>query len=269
MNTKTAFTNDELLALLNKRYTLKQLTEALKSTEKAIRNRLKTLGLSTKDFKLDETVFNTIDTEEKAYWLGFWFADGCINKNKSIELGLKYSDIGHLYKFCDFIKSDYSKVKVRKTMLNGKQFLSCRWATKRLALYSALINKGCINRKSLILKFPDLAIFKSKELVYHFIRGYIDGDGCLGIKTHKYKEPTLTLQVVGTFEFLSQMCSILHIDSNKLFHKDKKHPNSNTYSIFLTSDNALKTANLLYKNATIYLDRKMKIYKFAVSQSNL
>ena len=56
--------------------------------------------------KFDETVFDEIDSEEKAYWLGFLFADGYISdlKEKSkhnyhFELSLKGSDINHLNKF--------------------------------------------------------------------------------------------------------------------------------------------------------------------------
>lgn len=38
---------------------------------------------------------------------------------------------------------------------------------------------GAIPNKSLMLKFPDINIFKSKDLIRHFIRGYFDGDGCI------------------------------------------------------------------------------------------
>lgn len=41
--------------------------------------------------------FKKIDTEEKAYWLGFLYADGCVgSKEAKIELGLAEKDFNHL-----------------------------------------------------------------------------------------------------------------------------------------------------------------------------
>lgn len=46
-------------------------------------------------------------------------------------------------------------------------------------MFNILINYGCTTRKSLTLKFPNINIFKNKSYIYDFIRGYVDGDGCL------------------------------------------------------------------------------------------
>ena len=43
------------------------------------------------------TNFNVIDTEEKAYWLGFLYADGCVHSAENkIELGLAEKDYKHI-----------------------------------------------------------------------------------------------------------------------------------------------------------------------------
>ena len=56
--------------------------------------------------KFDANIFDKIDSEEKAYWLGFIFADGSIRSHKegeksayTLEISLKGSDYEHLIKF--------------------------------------------------------------------------------------------------------------------------------------------------------------------------
>ena len=68
-------------------------------------------------YKRNSDVFEKIDTEEKAYWLGFLYADGYINeKRKFVDIGLKRSDRGHLEKFRQFLESD---VPIRDEINNG------------------------------------------------------------------------------------------------------------------------------------------------------
>lgn len=64
-------------------------------------------------------------------------------------------------------------------------------------------------KKSLILKFPDKSIFKSKDLIKHFIRGYVDGDGSISYRNKNHSD--INFNVLGTFEFLSEMQNHLPI----------------------------------------------------------
>ena len=58
-------------------------------------------------YEYNKDYFSKIDTSDKAYWLGFLYADGCINrfyrgeklKSMTLELGLCYRDKEHLEKF--------------------------------------------------------------------------------------------------------------------------------------------------------------------------
>lgn len=83
-----------------------------------------------------------------------------------------------------------------------------------------LINLGCVPNKSLILKFPSLNIFQEKKLVYAFIRGYVDGDGCLTFS----KNGKLNLSIVGTYDFLLGITNIFPNMFGKIYLlKNKKH----------------------------------------------
>ena len=58
-------------------------------------------------YYLNERYFEYIDSEEKAYWLGFLFADGFVNKDSYVGIALQSSDYHHLEKFRDCIHSNH------------------------------------------------------------------------------------------------------------------------------------------------------------------
>ena len=73
-------------------------------------------------------------------------------------------------------------------------------------MWEALNNAGCVPNKSLILKFPSSNIVPTK-LLRHFIRGYVDGDGCLCIT----KPEKIELSILGTEEFLQGVLNSLSL----------------------------------------------------------
>lgn len=92
--------------------------------------------------------FKNIDTEEKAYWLGFLYADGSVSsKENKIELGLAKKDYHHIEKFKNFIGID-NKICYRKTTK------SYRYSFRSQSCKEDLIEKGCVPKKSLILRYP-------------------------------------------------------------------------------------------------------------------
>lgn len=213
--------------------------------------------------KFNEHIFDSIDTEEKAYWLGFIFADGYIqfkNKNSSytFELSLKGSDINHLYKFNKFMEYEGNNVKIGKTKCNKKEFLRCRWSITNKHLWEILNAYGCSPRKSLILNFPKKEIFKDICLIKHFIRGYFDGDGCISRYIHK-NIVTPHINIIGTLSFLNEIDKYSQIVSIK--KHDKRH-NQNTYSNEYSKENGLNLIKYLYNNSSIYLERKYNLFKF-------
>lgn len=109
----------------------------------------------------NEDYFNVIDTEDKAYWLGFWFADGNVSYKKGkggntkggvAEITLKSSDRDHLVKMlkCMDADDDYP-IQDRTINLNGKEFTACRVLLSSIDTCRNLDKHGCVPAKSLIL----------------------------------------------------------------------------------------------------------------------
>ena len=137
------------------------------------------------------TNFEKIDTEEKAYWLGFLYADGCVgSKEDKIELGLAEKDLKHIEKFRDFMGIN-NKISYRKDTKSYR--ISFRSQKCKLDL----INKGCVPKKSLILTFPNEEQVPS-NLLRHFIRGYFDGDGWFSNTSNCFQ-----VGLIGTESFIN------------------------------------------------------------------
>jgi hypothetical protein len=68
------------------------------------------IELTNRRFNVNHSYFNVIDSEDKAYWLGFLFADGCIRKTKTgsqVVLKLSVKDESHLIKFKNDLNSEH------------------------------------------------------------------------------------------------------------------------------------------------------------------
>lgn len=208
----------------------------------------------------NEHIFDTIDTEEKAYWLGFIYADGTISSSPlrrdegarvqyQFELSLSSKDYDHLLKFADFLNYNREKVFCDN--------VRCRLSVYSKHLWNVLNCNGCTPQKSLTLRFPKKELFDNIFLVKHFIRGYFDGDGSITYADKNHTIPEFHL--LGTSQFLTEVKNYLNIPNVTLsiLHPEKQ---SITKYIQVTGKKALSLFELLYKDSTIYLDRKYKKY---------
>lgn len=123
-------------------------------------------------------IFDEIDSEETAYWLGFIYADGMVRpKGYEVALNLGTKDLDHLIKFANLFgarivkRSTFSK-KQRKTY----ETFCCSVYSKYL--YDSLVSKGIYPRKT-YLKDSDILDYIPDYLFHHFIRGVFDGDGTI------------------------------------------------------------------------------------------
>lgn len=192
--------------------------------------------------------FDKIDCEEKAYWLGFLFADGAITtngKSYDIELGLKLSDKEHVEKFAKAVGKEF--------IITDSYRARCILGSKHM--FDTLCSYGCTTRKSLTLQFPKMSIFENSLLIQHFIRGYVDGDGCLSWANKKHTR--CVVSILGTKEFLNGIINIFPPTC-----KLSKNNKNQDITLVLTYNGKIgfDFCKYLYKNSTIYLQRKYERY---------
>lgn len=203
-------------------------------------------------YKYDKQFFNKIDNEEKAYWAGFIAADGNVRKDflkMRIELNIK--DYSHLEKFKKSIQGNNPiRENIRPNNHSCYIDMNCKEACK------ALNNLGITPQKSLTLKINFDLI--PKQLRHHFIRGYFDGDGSINYYQRKDDKPLeWEISFISSKMFLEQIL--------KEIKKEKKfYTCGNNYRIcFCAKKDINDIINYLYKDATIYMDRKFnKAKKF-------
>lgn len=222
-------------------------------------------------YTYDKEYFKVIDTPEKAYWLGFIYADGSINAVKgrttlSLEIGLQLSDEMHLHKFLKSLNSNNPiQHRVYHNYKNNKNYESCRTIINCTAMCKDLINLGCVPNKSLILKFPKNDIVP-ENLMSHFIRGYFDGDGGIfylekkyhnNLRNNDYDTWVCRCYFTGNIQFITELKKYLETKVGIIVGKITPDKRSKAISISIYGkDNIKKFGEYIYKNSTVELDRK-------------
>ena len=252
---------------INKELSYKEIAKIFNVNEKTIKINAKKYGLTSKigsqgarKHKFNERYFENIDSEEKAYWLGFIAADGCVYKNKQsyrLQINLKGSEIDHLKKFQKAICSDY---KITEKKVGKAQSNTCQLKINSTKMCNDLIKNNIIERKSIIFEPPIL----NKNLMNHFIRGYFDGDGW--ITSYKRKDSNgyrNEVGIIGGKKALNYFIDFLP----KGFSKYEKYKDDKIIQISGSSIKTIsETYNYLYENATIFLDRKKNVFENIMSR---
>lgn len=141
-----------------------------------VARKIKSFGIYKEKVKarpnLKTDFFKNIDSKEKAYWLGFLYADGYVLPNNArLSLDLSKKDYKQLEKFCDAVGANKNKIKDRVHSCGSKS-VSIKINSKEFVEY--IIRGGCVNAKSKKINLPE---FNSECLNLAFVSGYYDGDG--------------------------------------------------------------------------------------------
>jgi hypothetical protein len=210
--------------------------------------------------KVNRNLFNKIDSNDIAYWLGFILADGNIFRNElRIKLGIK--DKLHVKKFCNFAKINKKFIKYSIHKITQNKLVKINIYSK--TVISNLKKLGINERKST----KEKPIKMKQKYIKHFIRGIFDGDGY-------YTKSGTNMGWVGSKELLTYIEKFLR---KKLFLKQRpvyfKKSSSQEFPLYYLEYYSKKdkelVSNYLYKYSKKRnrLKRKYDLFKkfYAVS----
>lgn len=211
----------------------------------------------------NDKYFDEIKTPNQAYWLGFIYADGWIimdTDKRSYELGIELCDIDK-QQLIDF-NNELGGVHEIKHFHNEKYICDYKNISITnsvcIRVYSRqivedLIKHNVLENKTLKSEYPIV----DDRLFFDFLRGYIDGDGCIYVNKNKMSASNVSIT--------SSHCEILNYIKNKLFlygiqssiYKEKERK----YRININYKNSIKLLDLIYYDHNVQkLNRKYEKY---------
>lgn len=237
---------------VNQHKSIHQITDMYHSSTTTIRNILgnnvRSIGVPKK-YSVNSTYFSNIDTEEKAYWLGVFYADGNISKEEEYKK-IRFNTIDKEW-LNSFIKDvGYSGTFHVETHKKYNKDIYCLTISDN-TLHDDLNALGCVPNKTKVIVFPNI----EKSLIRHFIRGYFDGDGTVGIYKNKSDNNYYTLRsgfCTGSEEFMKQLAKELPCVTKTI----QKGANSNIWTLMFSVKDSIRLYNYMYKDATVWLQRK-------------
>ena len=219
---------DEIKSLYRKGWLKKDIRKELNVSETALTKFFKENTV----YKFNEDIFENIDTEEKAYWLGFLWADGYCQCGLDIEL----TDEEHVLKLKEFLEIN-NKIIIRDRNNSITYRLNCN--SKKLA--SDLVNLG-FSLKDSRVNIPNIP----ENLLRHFVRGYFDGDGHIRIK-NSFEG----IDISGRAEFINNLKILL----KDFIIREELH-STQSKRIYSGVNSGIAFLNYIYDNSNVYLDRK-------------
>ena len=204
------------------------------------------VGGGVRKYTLNQEYFDSINTPEQAYWLGFITADGSVSRSKkgcTFRVQLKTDDLEHLQLLTNALGSNQPVHICNKDRGVVAQFNSSR-------IVNSLTRLGVIERKSLIVKpwiGPD-------DLMPHYWRGLFDGDG-----TIFYSQPMKgwCVGICGSLACVNGFAGWARdkCDSTAKVYITSKHSECWGWRV-QGSRKPQRLAEALYRNETVSLARK-------------
>ncbi len=258
----------EIINLYNNGLSCRQIQKKLNVKRKLVSKILKNNNIilrsrsdSARKYKSDDDYFQQIDTEDKAYFLGLLYADGYNDiKRGVVSISLQEKDLDILEKFKNYLKIENPIYYIKPKKYSGyhtNPYYTIKFVNHNIS--KDLDSLGVIKNKTYKCSFPYDKI--PERLFNHFIRGMLDGDGCITIEK---KSMATRVYICGRRSLIAPIWDIIYKNTSVTY---REFPLSKIYKdpefcILGTSGNNLSKVVLdwIYGNSTIYLERKHNKY---------
>jgi len=265
---------EEILNLSKENLNNNQIAEIVNMSPKMVSYHLNQLGVKSKNhgyiLNKNHDFFEKIDSEIKAYLLGYFIADGCVsiepkkNKkgeiysyNKRMMLLVSVDDEEVIRYFQSYISPD-TKIRYSNNqtgVIFRKPQCSIKISSKKIVEDLSKLNIH--PRKTQDANFSFDFDLISKDLHNHFIRGFFDGDGGL---VSKGKSIQFCFTSLNFCKQIEQLFQELNLSINISLKKGK-----NMVFYQLTINGGYSKIKIikdyLYENANYYLKRKFDKFK--------
>jgi len=292
-NKRADFWTDSEIEILKKSVAdglfMSEIVSKIGRSEKSIFNKMAQLGLHLKErtdeekslyrrsYSVDDNYFDLIDSQKKAYWLGWLITDGYVisilntkrglTKSNRIGFKLVHSDEDIIFDFKKDLKSTFSieYTKERSNLILQNEEVKEIKSKKQICLeitsakmVQDLAKYGIHQNKTYDVVFP-----KELDSKYYpgFIAGVISGDGCINIKLNHGKTYLLRCLIAGTFDLIDNIKNILvkeiGVNPDKKITKNKD--SKCLYTLELNQSETIALYYWLQKNGISLMERKNKL----------
>lgn len=200
-------------------------------------------------YSVDMNFFREIDTEEKAWTLGFILTDGHVSKRGHLMFTVQERDVDILQQIQRVMKTD-SPIKQKANLPYYNLNISSEFICRNLR------EIGLNNRKTEWFDFDKLLSHVPEHLYPHLVRGMFDGDGSLCIYKYPYfKKHSYHFGYTG----IKTVCDFIQ---DYFALGTKMTDEGNGYWTCISSNHAviLDACSKMYANATCYGQRKYHTY---------
>jgi len=147
-------------------------------------------------YPIDEEFFSSLGPQQ-AWLAGLFAADGCVLNDRLVTLNQSGEHGRRLIEQIQAMLGHQAPIHTRR------RAHTITITSKAMVEFLARFN--VVQRKTTLYRFPELL---PADLTAPFLRGYIDGDGCVGVYDNGRGVKSLLISFFGTTEFVQRAADI-------------------------------------------------------------